>query len=490
MTKDILTFIDYRVDQLVQLNRLTLLFADELKTLYQKAQNCFLWVSLVLSYIKTTILLPAINPRELLARLPDDLKEAYTSYLPLPAPQNAGIIRRCVPLLVANYRTLTLEELEAFASIEPQGYYQTTQEQLTIFQNSLQLMFGPLIRTQDLRVNFVHPTVKDYFLQLGEDSTHAVAKMYGTSIASAHSALAEACVNYLLREEMSIDLFNEPEPSSAATAASISPVGAALDDGDNLVDIFNIQDIMFFRDEDDMNDDACSHIRNLFAPFDYTAMNWAHHYASCEHTASEILMEKVRCLSKPSNIQASNWYKYMAHQSQTVVPSVNHLDELLAVAIFDHPNALHSLLSHHDSTSDIIETRCKTGLFWAASRGHSRAVQALLEHGTHPNFLENGQSPLIAAVFEGHQDVCSVLLQTPLVDPNFGDKRTRSPLVHAVAADQHEIIRMLLAHKDILVDRADYFGFNPLLEAALSGCVQCLHCLQLDGRSNFTENDR
>lgn len=491
MTRDILTFINYKVDQLVQLRRCDLPFADELKkALYQKAQNSFLWVSLVFSYIKTTILLHENDPWQLLAQLPNDLKEAYTKYLPSSTPQNAGIIRRCVQLLVANYRTLTLEEIAAFTSIESQGPHPATQQQLTIIQNSLELMFGPLIRFPDLRVDFVHSTVKDFFLELGKDATHAMARTYGTDIASAHLTLAEACVSYLLREEMSIDHFNNIEPSSAATMTSISPIDAVLNDGDNLVDIFEIQDVAFFKDEGDIVDEVCSHIRTLFAPFDYAATNWAYHFASCEHIAPKTLTRKVRLLSKPSNVQVSNWYKYMAHQSRTIMPSFNDLDELLLAAMFDHPEALRSLLSYRDDKPDILETRCQIGLFWAASRGHARTVQAFLEHGTNPNFLENGQSPLIVAVLGGYQNVGSMLLQTPLVDPNFGHKSHRSPLVHAVASDQHEIVPMLLAHEDILVDLPDYRGFTPLLQAALSGCMQCLRCLQLDGRSKFTKHDK
>jgi hypothetical protein len=113
-------------------------------------------------------------------------------------------------------------------------------------------------------------------------------------------------------EEMSIQLFNDIEPSSVATTASVSPIDAVPDDGDNLVDIFNIQGVMFFRDKEDISDEACSHIRSLYALFDYAAMYQAPHFASCEHIAPETLTQKVKLLSKPSNIQFSNLYKYMA----------------------------------------------------------------------------------------------------------------------------------------------------------------------------------
>ena len=491
MTRDILTFINYKVDQLVQLRRCDLSLADQLKqVLHQKAQNTFLWVSLVLSYIKTTIVLYTKDPQQFLAELPDNLKEAYIKYLPSHTPQNAGVIRKCVQLLVASYRILTLVEMRAFTSIDSQGCQPAAQQPLTTFQNSLELIFGPLVCFPDLRVDFVHSTVKDFFLDLDKDSTHAMAKTFGTDIASAHLALADACVNYLLGEELHVDFFNDSEPSSAATITSMSSVDITPNDRDSLTDIFDIRDVKFLRDERDIDDEVCSHIANSFAPFDYAAANWAYHFASCEHIAPEMLTEQVRLLSKPSNVQVSNWYKYMAHRSTTIVPSFSLLDEILVAAIFDHPKALRSLLSSQVDNFDLLETRCKVGLFWAASRGHVRSVQAFLQHGTNPNFLENGQSPLVVAVLGGHEDVSSRLLQAPLTNPNFADKSTRSPLMHAIASDQHKILDMLLARKDILVDLPDRQGFTPLLEAAFSGCVQCLNRLQLDGRSDFTRHDK
>lgn len=491
LTRDIVAVIDYRVDQLVQLRRCDSSFAKELReALYQKAQNSFLWVSLALAYIKATIVLHAINPRQLLAHLPDHLQAAYIKYLPSTTPHNTGIIRRFVGVLVASCRILTLEEVRAFASNEWQEHQTATEQQLEILQNSLELMFGPLICFPDKGVKFVHSTVKDFFLDLGQGAPHSVAQTYGIDIQSAHLALAEACVDYLLREEMMSDFFNENKPSPATTVASTSPVEDHPDDGDYLADIFEIHDVKFFKDEEAVAEQVCSHIRTSFTPFDYAATKWAFHFASSEHIATETLTRKVMLLSQPNNVPGSNWYKYMAHQSRILMPSFDHLDEILVAAMFDHPKALRSLLAQRDDMTDILETRCELGLFWAASRGHARTVQAFLEHRANPNFLEDGQSPLIVAVLGGHVEVSSILLQSPLLDPNFGDKDARSPLVHAVASDQHEIMRILLAHKDVLVDLPDHSGFTALLEAAASGCVQCLRCLQSDGRSNFTRNDK
>ncbi len=488
MIQDIVAFINYKVDQLVALQRCTLVAAAELKdALYRKAQNSFLWVSLVLEQIKTTILLYTNVPQQLLAEIPEDLKGAYARYLPSVTPQNRETIKRCVQLLVGSVRTLNLDELGAFASVERSR--SRDEAEIVVLKNSIQLMFGPLIRFPDQHVSFVHSTVRDFFLELGTNTTHALSRTYGTDIASAHLALAEACINYLLLDEISNDLFNENEPSSAATVSSISPVIVAEEETDDYAAMFNIKDVMFLRDEEDMDEDTCSRIRTSLAAFDYAAAHWAHHYASCEHIVPETLARQATLLSDPSQVQFSNWYRYWAHQSKITVPKLGQLDPLLVAAMFDHPEAQQRLLANGFRPS-IAESQCKSALLWAASQGHARVVQAFLDHGINPNFLDNGQSPLILAVLAGHQTVCSVLLKSAVTDPNLGDRRTRTPLVHAVASDQHEIIDMLLGRRDIVVDNPDSAGFIALLEASFSGCLQCLRRLQSDKRSDFSRRDK
>lgn len=57
-TRDILVFINYKADRLVQLQRCDLSFADELnKALCTKRQQTsFLWLSIALTYVKMIIL--------------------------------------------------------------------------------------------------------------------------------------------------------------------------------------------------------------------------------------------------------------------------------------------------------------------------------------------------------------------------------------------------------------------------------------------------
>jgi len=73
--------------------------------------------------------------------------------------------------------------------------------------------------------------------------------------------------------------------------------------------------------------------------------------------------------------------------------------------MFYHPDALRKLLSNRYHKAGDLERQCKTGFFWAASRGHPRTVQAFLEHGTNPFFLESGQSPLIVASCVGRKSI-------------------------------------------------------------------------------------
>lgn len=134
-------------------------------------------------------------------------------------------------------------------------------------------MFGPLIRFLNLRVNFVYLTVKDFFFELNKNAIYVMTKIYKTDIASVYLTLAKAYINYLFRKKMFINYFNNIEPFLAAIITSIFLINAVLNNGNNLINIFKIQNVAFFKNKKYIIDKIYSHIRTLFALFDYAVTN-------------------------------------------------------------------------------------------------------------------------------------------------------------------------------------------------------------------------
>src|SRR5271170_4023213 len=86
LVRDVIHFINYKVDQLVANLVCTAASGEKLKkALYSRAENSFLWVSVVLNYIKTSLAYRDANILRMLTDFPGSLKEAYAKYLPTVA---------------------------------------------------------------------------------------------------------------------------------------------------------------------------------------------------------------------------------------------------------------------------------------------------------------------------------------------------------------------------------------------------------------------
>lgn len=170
-------------------------------------------------------------------------------------------------MLVVSVRTLTLEELEAFAIVKRSR--SKDEAKIVILKNRIQLMFESLIRFSDQRVSFIHSTIRDFFLKLDINTAHALSNTYDTNIALTHLALAEACINYLLLDEIFNNLFSENETFSTSIVSSTFSVIVAEKEIDDYATMFNIKNVMFLKNEENINKNKCSQIRTSLIAFDY-----------------------------------------------------------------------------------------------------------------------------------------------------------------------------------------------------------------------------
>ena len=477
MIEDVLLFINRKVEELVLHNRCTVSFARSLrKLLNQMAQSCFLWVSLVLEHIKNTVEFYANDLPLLLTSLPDSLQEAYTRYLPSLPQHDYDSAKRYVSLLVASLRPLTVAEVGAFAGLAYSGdaQYPSRRSDIPVIKDRLEMVFGPLVLFVDSCVDFVHPTVKAFLLGLGSEQANELSKSHGTDIASAHLVIATACIRYLLTGEASKDLFTLADPQSTTSDTSNSCKGTPKEtDNVSPGESYWIQDVIFLRDKDEIQEDTCKQIKSQYGPFDYAALNWARHYALSEHLAPDELRRQAQVLSDPTSVQCSNWYRYAAQQSYNL-PAISQTSPLQVAALFNHTIALKHCLTHYPGMADSEKA---SGLVLAAAKGHVDSLQILLDHNANPNSLETGVAPLHAGIRGGHRDICSALLDVRETDPNLQGADDRPALMDVIASNEHGILSILLRHTDIQVNLTDFAGRSPFIEAAMHSCVDCVRQL-------------
>ena len=103
----------------------------------------------------------------------------------------------------------------------------------------------------------------------------------------------------------------------------------------------------------------------------------------------------------------------------------------------------------------------------AASDGNLEKVRVLIGEGgaeiDAPG--ENGETPLILAILEGHADVAELLIAHG-ADVMARNERGLTPLHAAAYSGSAEVARLLLDHGAALEDRANVSGATPLMLAA------------------------
>ncbi|XP_033324550.2 uncharacterized protein LOC117219480 isoform X1 [Megalopta genalis] len=118
-----------------------------------------------------------------------------------------------------------------------------------------------------------------------------------------------------------------------------------------------------------------------------------------------------------------------------------------------------------------------TALHCAASRGHARCVETLVNMcGAHPDHVDdNGCSALHYAATLGHADATALILKLG-ADPNRQDRKGRTPALCAAAKGQLETLKILAQHGGSLYART-VRGTGVAHEAVASGRIELIKWL-------------
>ena len=133
--------------------------------------------------------------------------------------------------------------------------------------------------------------------------------------------------------------------------------------------------------------------------------------------------------------------------------------------------------------------------FWRlCSGGNFEGVQAAIDEGADVNEENNrGETGLMWALRNSHNNVVQVLLQHPQININEVEFDGSSAIHWAVAGDNHEGLAALLDRNDDLttINQRNVDGQAPIMKAVRRNSVNCFQLLltnplvDLDTRDNY-----
>lgn len=459
-----------------------------------RASGVFMWARLVLERVLRLERQRARwgRIRDEICSIPPDMNSLYLDHIQRMEDKAASL--RLIQWLCFAVRPLSLEEIYWALAIDTDCPHKSLQEcgskedygtdddmQRRIVALSCGLAETVTSSSQTSVVQFIHQSVKDFFVDKGLLVLDSSPETVDEAIGRAHFSLSRTCIRYLLMEEI-------------GQSKSIN--------GEDM--------------------------ENQFPFISYAAITWtAHAHQSdirgvCQDDllplfhwpSSDLLAIWVRVL----NLVVTNGHDRQPKESSLVQVAARYGISGALSAILQHTSQITTNLNSQDEDG-------RSPLSWAAEYGHDSIVKLLLDTGLveidAPDccyqtplafaaewgreavaklLLDTGKvqinardshhhTPLSWASENGHPAVVKLLLDTGQAEVNVEDKYKRTPLSFTAENGHEAVVKLLLAAKDIVTDAKDVAGRTALCYAAYRGHATVVKLLLDSGQAEADVKD-
>ncbi|OTA02427.1 hypothetical protein A9Z42_0027950 [Trichoderma parareesei] len=331
-------------------------------------------------------------------------------------------------------------------------------------------------------VQFIHQSVKDFFVDRGLLVMDSSSATVDEAIGRAHISLSRTCIRYCLMEEFcQLKTFSSheleaqfPFVSYAATAWTThahqsDSLGVSQDD---LLQLFRWPSSDLLRQWARVLDLVVTNGLDR-QPRKTTLVQVAARYG-LPRVLSAIL-QNTRRIRKDVNLQDEDSRGPLSWAAES-----------------GHESIVKMLLDTGMVEIDLSDCFGQTPLAFAAESGHEAIVKLLLDTGeVNINSLDSHHhSPLSWASENGHEAVVRILLDTGQADINLKDKFGQTPLSFAAENGHEAVVRQLLATEQVVVDAKDNQGQTPLCYAAYRGHAAVVKLLLDTGQAEAGVKDK
>jgi ankyrin repeat protein len=444
-------------------------FLEEI--LYSKSDQSFLWLTMVLHSLAGSPKASKKDFERIINAFPHNLEATYSrSLLGIPSEHREDA-KKFLRLLIGCSRHLTLMEMNVAFTIDQahKSAAAVTEDLQPSIDSTLQGIVGSFIRIKDLnqdshedsKVSLIHQSAKEYLTDFALHAPDQMVRSLAIPSAEAALSISWSCIQYLLLQDFTLNLF-ATERTSFETTSPTSPPSMDFDmtdwDGPLGLDD-NLGLDSFFKDPQVLEEEKCLSVAQQYKFFDYAATHWAEHFSSCEGIAPAPMREAVRQLAANSSCVLMNWLKYHWIKINMEYPFPDKFDTIEVAAFYNLPILLGESLKGDESTD---QTKKDRALFWAARMCCPESVRVLLQYGGNPNGEGlDRQTALTISAQHGHLDVVQILMDEPRTDVTLRGRSGRSALSFAAGNGHLEIVELLLNHGGHRPDDQDNIRWTP-----------------------------
>lgn len=466
--EDINLVIKQRLELFVKRGRCDAKTRSRLETLLlEKAEQTFLWVSLMLELLERRRLLLPADLQTIAQRLPPNLTTLYERFLESTPPEDRDIAGKLLRLVVVSARPLNVDEIRILLDVDLGSSQEA--EHLSFGLGSVQAILGPLIRLSESRIYLVHQSLRDYLIDLGKDPTNPLASSFGVILQRESLMIAQSCIRYLSSADFGEDMFSEqPSDKGSPNIPIPSSESSSLEHlRDNMLErlSFELHDDALFKEDSVAEAERFALLAKRHQLYDYAAMHWATHFAQSNDEANTELHAAAAALCEPGSDRFGDWFRYFWTMSGMNEPYPEVVEPLFVTSFYGQVYAVRRLVNTVPSTSRLLGS----ALYWAARQGHVSCVETLLSQKKieiePKSAYVNYQSPLAVAAQYGHLQCLQALIDSSVFDINEKNNHGRTPTSLAAGAGYTVAVAALLRQVDIDPDLSDATGSTPLFWA-------------------------
>lgn len=448
----------------------TTMQADLEQNLIRKADQTFLWVSLILELIEESALASKHALYEIISSTPRQLDALYEKIL--QQSSNADYTRKLLHIIVAARRPLSVEEIGIAFVLRTDDRLEQELDYEPSMEVTIRRLCGLFVRIIDSKVYLVHQTAKE-FLVRPSNSTYLNQECwkYALDPTVSNYILGSICITYLL-----FTVF-ESDPLAPTAYRNSKKKGAADDIDDQNSDASDYYDWAILREVQEYTG------KHRF--LDYAAKHWTDHFRLASSMQKELLSSATEILNTETR-RFLTWFRVFWTTVDTMHQCPEDFPDLVLASYFGLETVVCSLLEKGAALQS-KDSNGRTALHRASANGHVGLARFLLEKGADVSQVdEDKATPLHLASRSGQESAARLLLENG-ADICATDKFGRTAL-HLAVQQGHEAVVLMLLERGSDVN-SNTGSHSPLHIAATRGdprIVQALlkNCADVHIKSN------